>query len=118
MKLDKDTYLLAEDIFIRLVTRQDYKGDDGKTAVDCIRRSLVFHNQWEAMVDQSKAAAAAAVANHKPVAEPVVQPLPRKGDNARQTIAKAPPKPLRAKLPAKRTKTPAKALKAQRKAKR
>jgi hypothetical protein len=115
MKLDKDTYLLAEDLFIRLVTREDYKGDDGKTAVDCIRRSLVFHTQWEAIVDQSKAAAAAAVANHKPVAPPAaVQPLPRKADNARQTIAKAPPKALRAKAPAKR----AKALKAKRKAKR
>jgi hypothetical protein len=115
MKLDKDTYLLSLDLFIRLVTREDYKGDDGKTAVDCIKRSLLFHNQWEAMVEQSKAAAAQAVANHKPVAPPpAVQPLPRKNDNARQTIAKAPPKPLRAKVPAKRTKTPAKALKKRR----
>jgi len=113
MKLDKDTYLLALDLFIRLVTREDYKGDDGKTALDCIRRSLGFHNQWEAMVDQSKAAAAQAVANHKPVAPPpAVQPLPRKGDNARQTIAKAPAKPLRAKAPAKRNKAPAKPLRA------
>jgi len=119
MKLDKDTYLLAEDLFIRLTTREDYKGDDGKTAVDCIRRSMGFHIQWEAMVEQSKSAAATAVANHKPVAPPPpVQPLPRKGDNARQTIAKTPAKPLRAKLPKAKKKAPAKALKAKRKAKR
>jgi len=118
MKLDKDTYLLALDLFIRLVTREDYKGDDGKTAVACIQRSLGFHSQWESIVDQAKNASAAAVANHKAVATPppAAQPLPRKGDNTRQTIAKAPAKPLRAKLPAKRSKTPAKPLR--RKAKR
>ena len=48
-------------------------------------------------------------------AKPVVQPLPRKGDNERQKLEKAPVKPLRAKASAKHSKRSAKPLKAKRK---
>jgi hypothetical protein len=67
------------------------------------------------MLAQVKAAGNQAVENAKPAA---VQPLPRKGEGDRQSIAKTPPKPLRAKASAKRLKAPVKPLKAKRKAKR
>jgi hypothetical protein len=111
MKLDKDTYLLSLDLFIRRATMPTFKPEQlGQLATEAIRQSVAFHNQWDAMLQQVKTASTQAVESAKPT--PPVQPLPRKGDNARQTIAKAPPKPLRAKVSAKRAKAPVKPLRA------
>jgi hypothetical protein len=107
MKLDKDTYLLAQDLFIRHATAPTFKGNNlPQLATDCIRQANAFMDQWDAMQKQVAAAATQAVEN----ARPVIQPLPRKGDAERQTLSKAPAKPLRAKASAKREKTPAKPL--------
>jgi hypothetical protein len=117
MKLDKDTYLLSLDLFIRRATTPTFKPEQlGSLATEAIRQSVAFHNQWDAMLAQVKTASTQAVESAKPAA----QPLPRKGENDRQSIAKAPAKPLRAKAPAKAIKAPAKPLraKAKRKAKR
>jgi len=111
MKLDKDTYLLSQDLYIRFVTAPNYEGNDSQTAVNCIRQANAFFDQWEAMQLQLSAAAAQAMEE----AKPVVQPLPRKGDNERQKLEKAPVKPLRAKASAKHSKRSAKPLKAKRK---
>jgi hypothetical protein len=115
MKLDKDTYLLSLDLFIRRATTPTFKADQlAQLATECIRQSVAFHAQWSAMEEQVRAASTQAVE----AAKPTVQPLPRKGDGEREKLPKAPVKPLRAKAPAKRKKAPAKALKAKRKAKR
>ena len=115
MKLDKDTYLLTLDLFIRRATSPNFKTEQlPQLATEAIRQSVAFHAQWDSMLAQVKAAGNQAVENAKPAA---VQPLPRKGENDRQSIAKTPPKPLRAKLPAARAKAPAKPLK-RKKAKR
>ena len=118
MKLDKDTYLLTLDLFIRRATSPNFKTEQlPQMATEAIRQSVAFHAQWDSMLAQVKAAGNQAVENAKPAA---VQPLPRKSDNARQTIAKTPPKPLRAKASAKSVKAAVKPLrvKAKRKAKR
>jgi cell division protein FtsN len=115
MKLDKDTYLLAQDLFIRLVTNPSYEGNDAQTAVSCIRQANAFFAQWDAMQEQVKAAATQAVETAKPAA---VQPLPRKPNGEREKLSKAPAKQLRGKVPKAWSKKPAKALKAKRKAKR
>src|SRR5258708_36109986 len=109
MKLDKDTYLLSLDLFIRRATVPGFKVEQlGQLATDAIQQSVAYHNQWDAMLAQVKTASKQAVEDAKPA--PPVQPLPRKGDNARQSIAKTPPKPLRAKAPSKAIKAPAKPL--------
>jgi hypothetical protein len=121
MKLDKDTYLLAQDIYLRNVTNPNYKGDNAKSAVEAIRSSVTFFSQWEAMQAQVAAAANHVVENSTPAP---VESLPsgiKKANGERQKLSEAPKKELRGKLPAKATKTPVKALrvkKASRKAKR
>ena len=125
MKLDKDTYLMAQDLFIRLVTVPSFKGNHAQIAVDCIKQADSFFNQWRAMEDQLRMAAAQAMVDVKPTEpkpepKPTIQPLPRKGNGEREKLQKTPAKPLRAKARAKRTKTPVKPLrvKAKKKAKR
>ena len=108
MKLDKDTSLLAQDIYLRAVTNPNYKGDNTRTAVEAIRSSNTFFEQWEAMQQQIAAAVNHVVDNAKPV-EPLASGI-KKANGERQKLSEAPKKELRAKLPAKREKTPVKAL--------
>ena len=95
MKLDKDTYHLAQDIYLRAVTNPGYKNNDAQTATNSIRQSVTFFGQWEATQAQVSAAASQAVEASKPV---IVPPKPAKPANGeRQKLAKAPAKPLRVK---------------------
>ena len=109
MKLDKDTYLLAQDIYLRTVTNPGYKGNVQQTAVESIRHSVAFFSQWEAMQAQVTAAANHVVENAKP--EPLASGI-KKANGARQKLSEAPKKELRGKASAKREKTPIKQLRA------
>jgi len=114
MKLDKDTYLLAQDIYLRTVTNPGYKGNDQQTAVESIRHSVAFFTQWEAMQAQVSAAANDVIENAKP--ESLASGI-KKANGDRQKLSEAPKKELRGKLPAKREKTPIKQLRAKAKGK-
>jgi len=100
MKLDKDTYHLAQDIYLRAITNPNYKGSDAQTAKNSIQQSVTFFGQWEATQAQVTAAATQAVEATRPVIVPPKPAKPANGGNDRQKLSKAPAKPLRVKKPA------------------
>jgi hypothetical protein len=98
MKLDKDTYHLAQDIYLRAVTNPNYKGgSEAQTAKNSIQQSVTFFGQWEATQAQVSAAASQAVETTKPVIVPPKPAAKPANGNDRQKLAKAPAKPLRVK---------------------
>jgi hypothetical protein len=101
MKLDKDTYHLAQDIYLRAVTNPNYKGgSESQTAKNSIQQSVTFFGQWESTQAQVSAAATQAVETTRPVIvppKPVTKPANGGSGNDRQKLSKAPPKPLRVK---------------------
>ena len=113
MKLDKDTYLLAQDIYLRSVTNPQYKASDQQTAVQAIKSAVCFFGQWEAMQLQVQATANNVVSSATPA--PAPEPLKegiKKANGDRQRLSEAPKKELRAKASRKATKAPVKALRA------
>jgi pyrroloquinoline quinone (PQQ) biosynthesis protein C len=95
MKLDKDTYLLAQDIYLRNVTNPNYKGDNAKSAVEAIRSSVTFFSQWEAMQAQVAAAANHVVENSTPAPVESLSSGIKKANGERQKLSEAPKKELR-----------------------
>jgi hypothetical protein len=67
MKLDKDTELLAQDIYIRHVTNTNFQGNVMETAKLAIQQSLAFTKQWEVTQDAVQDATAQAVEQVKPI---------------------------------------------------
>jgi hypothetical protein len=106
MKLDKETYLLSMDIYIRLITLPSYKGNDSQTATTSIRQAVTYLDQWEAMQRQVATAATEAVA----------KPLPTKANGERSKSSKVIPIPAPVKELRKRAKAPVKQLRAKAKA--
>jgi hypothetical protein len=97
MKLDKDTYHLAQDIYLRAVTNPGYKNNDAQTATNSIRQAVAFFGQWEATQAQVSAAATQAVETTRAViVPPKPAAKPTNGGNDRQKLKPA-PKPLRVK---------------------
>lgn len=110
MKLDKDTYLLAQDVYLRTITNPNYKGNDQQTAVQAIKSSVTFFGQWEAMQAQVAAAANNVVSNATPAPEPEsLKEAIKKANGERQKLSHAPVKELRSKASSKAPKAPAKA---------
>jgi hypothetical protein len=110
MKLDKDTYLLAQDIYLRAVTNPAYKGNDSQTAVSAIRSSVVFFEQWDAMEAQVKVAANNALQDAKPIKVESLSAGIKKANGERQKLPEAPAPKQHRKASAKARKTPVKPL--------
>ena len=67
MKLDRETELLAQDIYIRHVTNTNFQGDVMETAKLAIQQSLAFTQQWEVTQDAVQSATVQAVKQVKPI---------------------------------------------------
>jgi hypothetical protein len=92
MKLDRETELLAQDIYIRHVTNTNFQGDVMETAKLAIQQSLAFTQQWEMTQDAVQSATVQAVEQVKPIGtEKPAKDLPRD-----PKLGKAPVKELRA----------------------
>ncbi len=93
MKLDKDTELLAQDIYIRHVTKTNFQGDIMETAKLAIQQSIAFTQQWEVTQDAVQSATVQAVEQ----ANPNESEKPAKDLRRNPNAGKAPVKELRAK---------------------
>jgi hypothetical protein len=93
MKLDRETELLAQDIYIRHVTNSNFQGDVMETAKLAIQQSLAFTQQWEVTQDAVQSATAKAVEQ----AKPMETEKPAKDLRRDSKPGKAPVKELRSK---------------------
>ena len=93
MKLDRETELLAQDIYIRHVTNTNFQGDIMETAKLAIQQSLAFTQQWEVTQDAVQSATVQAVDQVKPIETE----KPAKDLRRDAKPGKAPVKELRAK---------------------
>jgi len=93
MKLDRETELLAQDIYIRHVTNTNFQGDIMETAKLAIQQSLAFGQQWEVTQDAVQSATVQAVEQ----AKPIQTEKPAKDLRRDPKPGKAPVKELRAK---------------------